>query len=230
MKAKYLFVGFLVLINCGSYVYDGYLSKASVLFNGFYLLTLLVSAYILCKLELKPLLIFSFAAFILGVCVEFLNTQADNWIYFTGAQPPLFVAVGWIFLLAVIFYSSKILKKFVKIKSHPVIPVLVCFGLFLWFSYTEGNIHFWTGGLYILMALLGIYSSLSTSFSWNTAVLLTGIAIGSISEFLGASCNLWSFRSGAFLPLPMILSWSANAFFLSGVMSLFKFPPEKLFT
>ncbi len=223
---KYVFVGLLLLLNFVSYYYEGYFSKASLLFNGFYFVTLLGSAYILCKIELKPLVVFAFVAAILGFCDEFLNTESLNWTYFNNAQPPLFVAVGWVSLMILIFFGAHHLKKYVDVKAHPAIPVLACFGLFLLFSYTEGNITSLTVGLYICMVLLGIYSSLSGTFGWNAAILLTGIIIGSISEFLGASCMLWSFRSGQLLPLPMIFAWSARAFFLSGLLKLLKIPAD----
>ncbi|MBU7047280.1 MAG: hypothetical protein HXS54_12680 [Theionarchaea archaeon] len=227
MKYKYVIVGFLVLLNILSYSYEGYFSRASLVFNCFYFATLLISGYILCNLDVKFLLKFSFAAFVLGICVEFFNTEALNWTYFTGGQPPLFVAVGWIFLIALMFYGSKVFKK-VNYK-YPVIPSLVCFGLFFLFSYREGNIKFLTIGLYVVMAFIGIYYSSSSSFGWNTGILFMGIIIGSMSEFLGASCGLWSFRSGAFLPLPMVVAWSANAFCLQGLLKLLKVPPEDQF-
>lgn len=226
---KYVFVGLLVLLNFVSYYYEGYLSEASLLFNGFYFVTLLGSAYILCKLELKPLAVFTFVAVILGLCDEYLNTEALNWTYFNNAQPPLFVAVGWVSLIVLIFYGAHYLKKYVNVKAHPVIPALVCFGLFFLFSYTEGNITSLTVGLYIFMVLLGIYSALSGTFGWNAAILLTGIVIGSVSESLGASCMLWTFRSGQLLPLPMVFMWSARAFCVSGLLTLLKIPKENLF-
>jgi hypothetical protein len=228
VKSKYVIVGFLVLLNILSYSYEGYFSRASLIFNCFYFATLLISGYILCKLDVNALLKFSFAAFVLGICVEFLNTEALNWTYFNGGQPPLFVAVGWIFLIALIFYGSKMLKK-VNFE-YPVLPSLVCFGLFFWFSYREGNIEFLTLGLYVVMAFIGIYFSSSSSSGWNTGILFMGVVIGSISEFLGASCHLWSFRSGALLPLPMVVAWSANAFCLQGLLKLLKVPPEDQFT
>lgn len=223
---KYVFVGLLVLLNFVSYYYEGYLSKASLLFSGFYFVTLLGSAYILCKIELKSLVVFTFVAAILGFCDEYLNTESLNWTYFNNAQPPLFVAVGWVSLMVLIFYGAHYLKKHVNVKAHPVIPVLFCFSLFLLFSYTEGNITSLTVGLYIFMVLLGIYSALSGTFGWNAAILLTGIIIGSISESLGASCMLWSFRSGQLLPLPVVFMWSARAFCLSGLLKLLKIPVD----
>ena len=229
MKVKYLFVVLLVLLNFMSYSYEGYLLKASILFNTFYVITLLASAYILCRLELKPLVIFSFSAALLGFCAEYLNTKASNWTYFGSAQPPLFVAVGWVSLLAVIFYSAGLLKKFGDWKVHPVVLPLLWFGFFFLFSFAEGNITVLTIGLYLIMAVLGIYSSLSGAFSWNAALLVTGAIIGSTSEALGASCMLWSFRSGQLLPLPIILWWSVNAFSLSGITKLLKLSTEKLF-
>ncbi|MBU7017729.1 MAG: hypothetical protein HXS44_09480 [Theionarchaea archaeon] len=227
MKSKYLFVGFLVLLNILGYSYEGYFSQASLVFNCFYFATLLISAYILSKIDVITLLKFSVAAFVLGVCVEFINTEALNWTYFNGGQPPLFVAMGWIFLIALIFYGSKIFKKYNY--KYPVLPSLVCFFLFFLFSYKEGNIGFLTIGLYLIMAFTGIYFSFSSSSGWNTGILLMGIIIGSVSEFLGASCHLWSFRSGALLPLPMVVAWSANAFCLQGLLKLLHLPPEDVF-
>ncbi len=229
MKWKYLFVVLLVFLNVGSYVYEGYFSEASLLFNVFYVATLLVSVYVLCRLEFKPLFVFSVLAVALGICVEYVNTEAGNWAYFTGAQPPLFVAVGWVFLLALVFYGAGLLKKYVKWEHHAVIPVLVCFGLFLIFSYAEGSISSLTLVLFVFMAFLGVYSSFSRSFSWSVAVLVMGIVIGSASEALGASCGLWSFRSGVILPLSMVLAWSANAFCVSGLLKITGFPAEELF-
>lgn len=229
MKAKYLFVALLVLLNVTAYYYEGYLSKASLLFNAFYFGTLLISAYILCKLEMRPLVVFALLAVVLGVCVEYVNTEALNWTYFTGGQPPLFVAIGWVSLLAVIFYGANLLKTYVNWKAYPAIPSLLCFGLFFLVAYVKGYTTGLTILLYLFMALLGVYSSLSGTFGWNAAVLLTGIVIGSISESLGASCMLWSFRSGGLLPLPMIFAWSANAFAFSGLMKILKLDTEKLF-
>lgn len=229
MKVKYLFVALLVLLNFVSYFYEGYLSKASILFNTFYAVTLLVSAFILCRLELKPLVIFSLSAVLLGFCAEYLNTKASNWTYFGSAQPPLFVAVGWVSLLAAIFYGAGLLKKFGDWKMHPVLVPLLCFGFFFLFSFMERNITVLTIGLYLIMAVLGTYSAISGTFSWNAALLVVAAIIGSLSEALGASCVLWSFRSGQLLPLPMVLWWSVNAFCLSGIMKLLKLSPEKLF-
>ena len=229
MNLKYLFVVLLVLLNFTSYLYGGYLSKASLLFNGFYFATLVVSVYVLCKLRTKPLLVFSGLAVILGILVEYVNTEAANWTYYNGGQPPLWVAVGWVFLLAIVFYSAQYLKKYVNWKTYSVIPALLCFGLFFLFSYTEGNITFLTIGLYLFMAILGVYSAVSGTFGWNFAVLVTGIVIGSTSEALGASCGLWIFRSGELLPLPMVFAWSANAFCLSGLLRVFKVFADKLF-
>jgi hypothetical protein len=228
MKVK-LFVVLLVLLNFASYTYDGYLAKASFLFNGFYIATLLGSAYILCKLEMKPLLIFSGVACALGIVVEYVNTEVGTWVYFTGGQPPLFVAVGWISLLAVIVYSSKILKKYVNLPFHRVYPSLVCFSLFFVFSYSEGSMTGLTVGLYSVMAVVGVYSSLSGTVAWNSSLLLTGIVVGSISEALGASCGLWSFGTGGLLPLSMGVAWSANAFAFAGLAAGAHLDVEELF-
>lgn len=204
--------------------------KASPLFNGFYFIILLISAYVLCQVKLKSLIAFSVFAVILGFCVEFINTMADNWTYSNNVLPPLFAVIGWIFLLALIFYGSGILKNYVNWKFHPVIPSLTCFGLFLIFAYLAGYITPFTGVLYVFMALVGIYSSVSTGFGWNLSVLLIGALVGSVSEALGASCNLWIFKSGELLPLSMILAWSVNAFTVSSLLKILGFQVEKMFT
>ena len=228
MKAK-LFVVLLVILNAASYFYEGYFAEASLLFNGFYFATLFGSAYILCRLKMKPLVIFSGLTIILGVVVEYVNTEAGNWAYLTGGQPPLFVAVGWVSLIAIIFYGSNILKKYVSVSSHRLYPVLVCCGLFFLFSYAEGNITGLTIGLYIVMALLGIYSSFSRTCAWSVSLFVTGVIVGSISEALGASCMLWSFRSGGLLPLPMVVAWSVNAFAAAGLLKMGRVDAEDLF-
>ena len=230
MKLSYLFVGILVFLNLASYYIEGYLTQASMFFNGFYFITLLVSAYVLCQVKLKPLIIFSFLAVVLGFCVEYINTTAHNWTYSNNGQPPLFAAIGWIFLLALIFYASGFLKNYANWLFHPVIPSLTCFGLFLLFAYLAGYITPLTGILYIFMALVGVYSSVSTGFGLNFSILLGGIFVGSVSETLGASCNLWSFKSGELLPLPMVFAWSVNAFTVSSLLKILGFQVEKMFT
>lgn len=145
--------------------------------------TLLISAYVLCKLKLKPLIIFGFLSVFPGVCVEYLNTEAQNWVYFNSGQPPLFVAIGWVFLLAIIFYASGFLKKYVNWQIHPMIPSLTCFVLFFLLSYMERNITFLTIGLYLFMAALGLYASYSETFGWNITILLVGIIVESCIFF-----------------------------------------------
>ncbi|MCK5608145.1 hypothetical protein KAR91_40060 [Candidatus Pacearchaeota archaeon] len=230
MKLSYLFIGLLVFLNLASYYLEDYLTHASIFFNGFYFLTLIASVIILSQIKLKLLITFSVIVVILGFCVEYLNTTAHNWSYFNSGQLPLFAVIGWIFLLALIFYVSGFLKNFVKWRVHSMIPSLVCFGLFLVFTYLAGYITPLTGILYVFMTIVGVYSSVSTGFGWNFSVLLIGVLVGSVSEVLGASCDLWSFQSGSLLPLPMVLAWSANAFTVSGLMKLLGFQVEKIFT
>ena len=204
--------------------------EVSPLFNGFYFITLLISAYVLCQVKLKPLITFSVLAVILGFCVEYINTTAQNWTYSTNGFPPIFVVIGWIFLLALIFYGSGHLKNYVNWQFHPVIPSLICFVLFFAFAYLAGYITPLTGILYIFMALVGVYSSVSTGFGWNFSILLIGVLVGSVSETLGASCDIWIFKSGEFLPLPMVLAWSANAFTVCGLLKILGLNVEKIFT
>ncbi len=229
MKPKHVFVALLVLLNFAFYSYEGYLFKASLLFNVFYVATLLGSAFVLSNLEGKHLVAFSFLTIIFGFGAEYLNTKALNWWYYTNAQPPLFVPIGWISLFALIFYGSRFTAKTINWKINSLIPSLVCFGLFFVLSYNEGNITSVTLGLYLFMAVFGIYAAHSGEFGWSAAIFLGGIIVGSISESLGASCGLWTFRSGQVLPLPMVVVWSARAFCISGVLKLFRLSSKKVF-
>lgn len=229
MKPKYVFVGLLILLNFASYSHDGYLFKASIIFNGFYFAALLGSAFVLCNLEFKPLVIFSVFAVVLGWFAEYLNTEVLNWTYFNGGQPPLFVALGWVSLLALIFYGARFIEEYLNWRIHSVIPSLVCFGLFFLLACKEGNIKLLTVGLYLFMAVLGVYAAYSGEFGWGAAILLVGIIVGSTSEALGAWCNLWTFRSGEILPLPMVVTWSARAFCISGSLKLFGLHTKKVF-
>lgn len=215
----------LAALHFGVYWYTGYLYKASLLFTGVYIVTLLCAVYILSKLHMKLLLLFSGLSIILGACVEYVNTQSGNWVYFTG-QVPVFVVLGWIFLLALIVYSAKVITPYIHVKSNSVYPPLVCFGLFFLFSVIEKNITWLTLLVYLIMAFTGIYGSVSKTFGWNTALILAGIVIGSISESLGASCGLWTFRSGGILPLPMVVAWSVNALAFVGILHIAKINAE----
>jgi hypothetical protein len=201
-----------------------------MVFNGFYFITLIASAYILSQIKLKPLIIVSVLAIVLGFFVEYLNTMAYNWTYSNSGQLPLFAVIGWIFLLALIFYISGFLKKFVNWKVNSIIPSLVCFGFFLVFVYIEGYITPLTGILYVFMTILGVYFARFSEFDFNFSVLLIGILVGSVSEALGASCGLWSFKSGTLLSWPMVFAWSANAFTVSGLLRLLDFHVEMIFT
>jgi hypothetical protein len=221
MKPTHVFVAFLVLLNVAFYAYEGYLFKASLLFNVFYFATLLGSAFVLSNLKGKPLIIFSLLTVIFGFGAEYLNTKALTWWYYTNAQPPLFVPIGWISLFALIFYGSRFVAKTINWKINSMIPSLVCFGLFFVLSYNEGNITYLTVGLYLFMAVFGIYAAHSGEFGWSAAIFIGGIIVGSISEALGASCGLWTFRSGQLLPLPMVVVWSVRAFCISGLLKLF---------
>jgi hypothetical protein len=228
MKPKYVVVAFLLFLNFVGYYREGYFSEASLLFNGFYFATLLGSAFVLCNLELSHLFIFSFLGVVLGFCAEYLNTEALNWIYFTGAQPPFFVPLGWVSLLALIFYGSRFLEKNINWRIPAVVPPLVCFVLFFVLAYREGNIQGETIGLYLFMAVVGVYAARTGEAGWSAALLVMGIVVGSISEALGASCGLWTFRSGQLLPLPMVVTWSARAFCVSGLLNLLGLQSKKV--
>lgn len=229
MKPKHVFVALLVLLNFAFYSYEGYLFEASLLFNVFYFATLLGSAFVLSNLEGKPLVVFSLLTVIFGFGAEYVNTKALNWWYFNNAQPPIFVPIGWVSLFALIFYGSRFLAKSIDWKINSVIPSLLCFGLFFVLSYTEGNITSVTLGLYLFMAVFGIYAAYSGEFGWSAAIFIVGVVVGSISEALGASCGLWTFRSGQLLPLPMVVTWSARAFCISGLLKLFRLSSKNVF-
>lgn len=230
MKPNYLVIILLVLLSFLSYYFERALFHASLLFNIFYIATILVSAWVLSKFELKTLVIFSLLAVALGFCVEFLNTEASNWSYYGGGQPPFYVALVWIYPLALIFYIASFSKKYLNWKTYSVIPTIICFGLFFLLSYIGGYIPLLTIGLYLIMAILGIYSSYSNSFGWNIGILLAGIMIGSLSEATGASCGLWSFRFGELLPLHMAFAWAVNAFAIIGLLKLLGLEPGKFFS
>jgi hypothetical protein len=229
MKIK-LIVVVLAALHFGVYWYTGYLEKASLLFTGVYIATLVGAVYILSKINMKLLLLFSGLAIALGACVEYVNTQSGNWVYFTGSQVPVFVVVGWIFLLALIVYSAKVITPYIHVNIPSVYPSLVCFGLFFLFSIIEKNITWLTLVVYIIMAFAGVYGSLYNTFGWNTALILAGIVVGSISESLGASCGLWTFKSGGILPLPMVVAWSVNALAFVGLLKIFRVKTKELFT
>lgn len=230
VKIKHIFIIILMVLVFASYYLEGYLLKASLLFNVFYIATILISAYAMSKLEIKPLVIFSFVAMILGACVEFLNTTDSNWAYFNGGRPPIYVAIGWAFLLALVYYASGFVKKYLNRNIYPVIPVVVCFAFFFLFSYTGGYISYITILLYVFMLVMGIYFAYTSSFGWTTGVLILGIIVGTGSEVLGATCELWSYRYGELLPLHMIFAWAANAFCLLGLLRILGLDAEKLFS
>ena len=228
MKSTHVFVALLVLLNVVFYIFGGYLFKASLLFNVFYFATLLGSAFVLSNLKGKPLYIFSVLAVLFGFGAEYVNTKALNW-YYSGAQPPLFVPLGWIFLFALIFYGSRFVAKTIDWKINSVIVPLVGIGLFFVLAYKEGNITYTTIGLYLFMAVFGLYGAHSEKFGWVTAIFIGGIIVGSTSEALGASCGLWTFRSGQVLPLPMVVVWSVRALCICGLLKLFRLSSQTVF-
>lgn len=230
VKTNHIIVVIFAIVVFVSYYLEGYLLKASLLFNVFYIATILIAAYALSRLETKPLVVFSIITMILGACVEFLNTSDSNWTYYDGGQPPMWVAVGWAFILALAYYGSGFVKKYLKWRVYPLIPVIICFGLFFLFSYTGGYISYITVALYLFMLAMGIYYTHSSNFGWTLAVLILGIVMGTVSELLGAACDLWTYQYDEMLPIHMIFAWAANAFCLLGLVKLAGYDVEELFS
>ena len=229
-KPAHLVIALLVVLVFVLYYIEGYLEKATLLFNVFYFATILISAYALSKLELRPLIVFSLLAVAMGLSVELLNTTDTNWTYYDGGQPPAFVAIGWAFILALIFFISGMIKKYLSWEKYPVVPVVVCFVLFFLFSYTGGYISAITMVLYGFMALMGIYFSYTSNLGWTTGVLISGIIVGTASEVMGASSGLWTYHYSEQLPIHMVLAWAGNAFCCLGLLKFLGFDGEDLYT
>jgi len=186
-----------------------------------YFITIIFGAYVISKLKIKPLILFYIFSVVLSLIVEYLNTEASNWIYFNGGQPPIYVAIGWIYPLALIFYLSAIIEPYVKLKINSLVPPLVCYGFFFIFAYLEGYTALLPTILYIVMAILGFFASYTVRAEWTVSMIISGIIIGSLSEASGSYFSLWDFQFGELLPIHMAFAWSVNAFALAGLLKLF---------
>ncbi|UCE36435.1 MAG: hypothetical protein JSW00_13050 [Thermoplasmata archaeon] len=230
IKIKHVYIAILMILVLASYYYEGYLLKASLIFNIFYIATILIAGYVMTRLELKPLVIFSVIAIILGFFVEFLNTTDTNWAYFNGGQPPVFVAIGWAFIMAMLYFACGFIKKFLDWKMNPGIPVGFCFIAFFVLSYIGEYISIITVCLYGFMLVMGAFYAYTGKFRWTFPVFIVGTFVGTVSEVLGAMCDLWSYQYGELLPFHMIFAWAANAFCLLGLLRLLGLDAEELFS
>ena len=228
-RNEYIVIAILVCLVFISYYLDGYLEKATLLFNVFYMATILISAYALSRLPLRTLVIFSVLAVAMGITVEFLNNTDGNWTYYDGGQPPAWVAFGWAFILALIFMGAGLVKRFVTWDVNPVVPVVLCFGLFFLFSYTGGYVSVITVTLYGFMAVMGLYFSYTSNLGWTTGVLVVGVVVGTASELMGADCGLWTYHYDERLPLHMVFAWAGNAFCCLGLLKLMGINVENIY-
>jgi hypothetical protein len=223
MELKWALIALLLAGSLFAYLSEGFSSRGSLPFHLSYGTMLIIATWCMAGMEGRSLLVLSLSSILLGALVESVNTAAGNWEYLGGIRAPLFVIIGWVFMMAVIISVSRFGMQLVKPgkpDSLRFLPVLACIMLFLVSLWAGGYLPFLTVTILVVYAglsIAGIFYARYHSLRWSLLVVLAACIIVACSEFMGAWSHLWGYRFSELLPPFLVFAWALNA---GGVLAL----------
>jgi hypothetical protein len=209
-----------------SAVLEGYSSNLSGYIIAFFAAVLagcIVTAFTICTAHLIGLILFGF---VIGFLTQAVGITSDLWWYDSTF---IFAAISWSLAAVTMEGISRVIQyKLKSLTDHPlnVLMILALLGTLLVTLASQdlwkyANESFWI--YYISLAGFAILMQARVPFTELLSLILAAWIMGGISEWTGATAELWHFRTVAFPPLFLVLGcWPLEFLVIRGLAARMK--------
>lgn len=199
---------------------DGYLFR-SLFFDLNFLIAIIVSILAAVRMKTRNLLAIILSSALVTFFLERALTSEGIVRYAGSDGPTLFIVSGWALLMVAIFGISDPLRRWIsglgifgRLKRWRPLPFAAVVVVFSLLFYLEGYFAVAGGAVlatYVIMAILGLFSSSRCSIDWNAALAVVSVALVGYMELVGMFAGLWSYRLTVGLPIFIPLAGAVYA-------------------